>query len=207
MQKLFGLLCSSSNSQRALLQMINRCRCVEDPNMDFLNDGRLKIINNYNFWKYAEVMELNKHTVANTRPEFLIEDGRMRIAENEANAKRKIMSVFNTVERLNKHPSVFINYLRVLANAKIMTFTIQHPPAPAEEEPTAEDQVAAPQNNKTKVEFRASSIVGATDLTKEEYDEISQRKKMGKTTTDENLQADKHYWQNFFLTNELDEAV
>ncbi|MFM7987701.1 MAG: hypothetical protein ACKPKO_51145, partial [Candidatus Fonsibacter sp.] len=33
------------------------------------------------------------------------------------------------------------------------------------------------------------------------------RKKIGKTTTDENLQCDKHYWQNFFLTNELDESV
>ena len=129
-KKVYGLLCSSSNSQRAFLQMINRCRCVEDPNMDFLNDGRLKINSNYNFWKYAEVMELNQHTVTNTRPEFLIEDGVMRVAENEANSKRKSISVFNTVERLNKHPSVFINYLRVLANAKGMTFNIQHPPHP-----------------------------------------------------------------------------
>ncbi|MFM7983803.1 MAG: hypothetical protein ACKPKO_31210, partial [Candidatus Fonsibacter sp.] len=42
-KKVFGMLSSSSNSQRAFLQMINRCRCVEDPNKDFLNDGRLKI--------------------------------------------------------------------------------------------------------------------------------------------------------------------
>ncbi|MFM7981515.1 MAG: hypothetical protein ACKPKO_19575, partial [Candidatus Fonsibacter sp.] len=60
---------------------------------------------------------------------------------------------------------------------------------------------------KTKVESKASSIASATDLTQEEYDEISQRKKIGKTTTDENLQCDKHYWQNFFLTNELGESV
>ncbi|MFM7988349.1 MAG: hypothetical protein ACKPKO_54460, partial [Candidatus Fonsibacter sp.] len=45
------------------------------------------------------------------------------------------------------------------------------------------------------------------DLAQKEYDDTSQRQKMGKTTTDENLQADKHYWQNFFLTNKLDEAV
>ena len=108
-KQVYGVLCSNSNSQRAFLQMINRCRCVEDPNMDYLNDGRLRINSNYNFWKYAEVLELNRHTVANTRPEFLIEDGRMRVAENEANAKRKSISVFNTVERLHKHPSVFIN--------------------------------------------------------------------------------------------------
>ncbi|MFM7985313.1 MAG: hypothetical protein ACKPKO_38945, partial [Candidatus Fonsibacter sp.] len=93
----------------------------------------------------------------------MIEDGVMRVAENEANSKRKSISAFNTVERLNKHPSVFINYLRVLANAKGMTFNIQHPPAPAptEEETATDDQPATPQKKKTKVESRASSIVSA----------------------------------------------
>ncbi|MFM7983125.1 MAG: hypothetical protein ACKPKO_27775, partial [Candidatus Fonsibacter sp.] len=104
-------------------------------------------------------------------------------------------------------PSVLINYLRLLANVKGMTFVLQHPLAPAEEDLAAEDQVAAPQKNNTKVASRACSIVGTKDLAQDEYDEISQRKKMGKTTTDENLQADKRYWQNLFLTNELDEAV
>ena len=33
----------------------------------------------------------------------------------------------NTLGRLNKHPSVFINYLRVSALTKGMTFTIQYP--------------------------------------------------------------------------------
>ncbi|MFM7978708.1 MAG: hypothetical protein ACKPKO_05280, partial [Candidatus Fonsibacter sp.] len=133
----------------------------------------------------------------------------MRVAENEANAKRKSISVFNTVERLNKHPSVFINYLRVLANAKGMTFNIQRPPAPTptEEYSSTDDQPATPQKKKTKVESRASIIVSAKDLTHEEYEEISHRNNIGKTTTDENLQCDKHYWQNFFLTNTLDESV
>ena len=175
-KKVYGLLSSKSNSQRAFLQMINRCRCVEDPSMDFLNGEGLKINSNHNFWKYSEVLELNKQTVTNTRPEFLIEDGRMRFAENEANAKRKIISVFNTVERLNKHPSVFINYLRVLALAKGMTFNIQYPPA---EEAPAEEQ-ATPERKKTKVERRASSIANAKDLTQDEYDEVSKRKKMVK---------------------------
>ena len=163
-KKVYGMLCAKSNSQRAFLQMINRCRCVEDPNMDFLNGEGLRINGNYNFWKYAEVLELNKVTVANTRPEFLIEDGVMRVAENDANSKRKSISVFNTVERLNKHPSVFINYLRVLASAKGKAFTIQYPP----EEPLdpQEDQAttAAPQRKKTKAESKASSILGAKDL-------------------------------------------
>ncbi|MFM7980671.1 MAG: hypothetical protein ACKPKO_15265 [Candidatus Fonsibacter sp.] len=80
-----------------------------------------------------------------------------------------------------------------MANAKGMTFNIQHPPAPAEEDPATEDQAAAPQRNNTKVESKAGSIAIAKDLTQEESAEISHRKKIGKTTTDDNLQADKHY--------------
>jgi hypothetical protein len=55
------------------------------------------------------------------------------------------------------------------------------------------------------VESKASSIVTAKDLTQEEYEEISNRKRMGNTTTEEILQAEKHYWQKFFLTKELDQ--
>ncbi|MFM7983248.1 MAG: hypothetical protein ACKPKO_28400, partial [Candidatus Fonsibacter sp.] len=103
-KKVYGLLSFKSNSQRAFFQMINRCRCVEDPNMDFLNGDGLNINSNYIFRKYAEALELNKQTVTNARPEFLTEDGRMHLAENEANAQRKSISVYNTVEQLNKHP-------------------------------------------------------------------------------------------------------
>ena len=35
-KKVYGILSTMSNSQRAFLQMINRCRCVEEPRMDFL---------------------------------------------------------------------------------------------------------------------------------------------------------------------------
>ncbi|MFM7986384.1 MAG: hypothetical protein ACKPKO_44440, partial [Candidatus Fonsibacter sp.] len=51
----------------------------------------------------------------------MIEDGRMRIAENEANANVNIISVIQTVEKLHKRPSVCINYLRVSASVNGMT--------------------------------------------------------------------------------------
>ncbi len=71
---------------------------------------------------------------------------------------------------MNKHPSVFINYLRELANAKGMKFIIQQPPTPTEEENATDDQPTTPQKKKTKIESRASSIANAKDLTPEEYD-------------------------------------
>ena len=40
-------------------------------------------------------------------------------------------------------------------------------------------------------------ILTAKDLTSEEYEELSLKKKMGKTTTEENLRVEKKFWQNF----------
>ena len=88
-KKVYGMLCAKSNSQRAFLQMINRCRCVENPRVDFLDGMGLSVNSKYNLWKYADVRTLNKQTLVNARPEFLIEDSRMHIAESEANDKRK----------------------------------------------------------------------------------------------------------------------
>jgi hypothetical protein len=189
-KKVFGILSCKSNCQRAFLQMVNRCRCVEDERMDFLNDRSFKINNNYNFWKYSEVLELDRQTVQNTRLEFMVSDGELSVSENDRNSRRKQISVFNTVEKLNKHQSLYINYLRVLAIGKGMKFTIQG--APAKEEGEGSEGANRPKN------YKITAIMEAKDLTPEEYEEIANRKKAGKTTTQENFQAEKHFWQRFF---------
>ena len=62
-KKLYGVLSCKSNSQRAFLQMLGRSRNVEEGRIDVLNDVRFKINNNYNFWKFKEVLELNLESV------------------------------------------------------------------------------------------------------------------------------------------------
>ena len=52
--------------------------------------------------------------------------------------------------------------------------------------------------------FKLDSIVGANDLNQTEFDQLSDLKKQGKTTTEENFQVDKHYWQRYLLQTELD---
>ncbi|MFM7984071.1 MAG: hypothetical protein ACKPKO_32570, partial [Candidatus Fonsibacter sp.] len=42
--------------------------------------------------------------------------------------RRKIISVFNTVERLNKRPSLYLNFLKLLVESKGMLFTIDAEP-------------------------------------------------------------------------------
>ena len=96
--------------------------------MDFLKGEGLEINSNYNSWKYSEVLELNRLTVDTVRAEFLVEDGELRVEESTLSKQRKNISVYNTVETLNKHPSIFINYLRVLAWLKGIKFQIQAVP-------------------------------------------------------------------------------
>ena len=98
---------------------------------------------------------------------------------------------------MNKHPSIFINYLKVLAESKGIKFQIQKAP---------EDE-GKQKKKKTKKQAKLEQILTAKDLTSEEYEELSLKKKMGKTTTEENLQVEKKFWQNFFLTSELKEDI
>jgi hypothetical protein len=93
----------------------------------------LRINKNRCFWKYKEVLELNKHTVQ-PGARFAVTGNLLRLEEC-VDTRRKNISVFNTVERLNKNPSLFINYLRVLAEAKGIGFVIDQEAAPRVETP------------------------------------------------------------------------
>jgi hypothetical protein len=58
-----------------------------------------------------------------------------------------------------------------------------------------------------KTSYKLNSIVGAKDLTRTEFEELSELKKQGKTTTEENFQVDKYYWQRYLVAKELDPDI
>jgi len=190
-KKLYGLLSCKSNCQRAYLQMLARCRCVEVGRIDIANDPQLTITNNHCFWRYSEVLELNRRVVVPGG--FQIADGLLRLSEN-VDIRRKNISVFNQVERLNKHPALFINYLRILAANKGMALTIDQETV---ERPEA--QAKDPRTN-----YRLQSILTAPNITAQQYEELSARKKQGRTTTEENFQVEHCFWQRYLVQKELD---
>jgi hypothetical protein len=193
-EKVYGFICSRSNSPRAFLQMLARCRNVVDPNISILRDSSLKINKNFNFWKFDEVMELNRLTVENTKPELVINGDYLQCSENNRNARRKTVSIYNEVEKLNKNPSVFINFLRVLASGKGMGFNIIGNP---------EDKPKVSRAGSYKV----SCTLEAEDIDAERYEELSLLRKAGKTTTEENYMIDKHFYQNHLLLKHLDKNI
>ncbi len=170
--------------------MLARCRRVEDGCIDIANDPILKINSNHNFWTYKEVYATNKESVV----KFVITGSSLRIG-SDIDTKRKNISIFNEVERLNKHSSIFINYLKQLAKVKGYGFNI--------EEMESSETVS----KLTSGNYRLDGIKAAEKLTHEQYEELSKKKKQGKTTTEENFMCERFFWEKYLLQKELDEEL
>jgi hypothetical protein len=108
--------------------------------------------------------------------------------------QRKNISVFNHVERLNKDPRLFLNYLRLLASNKGWGFTV-------------DEEVPEGAGKAERTNYRLQAIMQAKDITSDEYDELCGRKKVGKTTTEENFQCERFFWQRFLAQKELSEDL
>ena len=125
----------------------------------------LKVYNNHNFWKCKEVMELNRDVVQSGM-RMILEGSQLRL--ESVDSQRKAIFVYNQVERLNKQPNLFINYLRLLATSKGMVFNID------EGEP---DEAITPKTKYARTNYRLESLLNAPDITTDEYDKLSARKK------------------------------
>ena len=58
-----------------------------------------------------------------------------------------------------------------------------------------------------KGNYKVSSVLEAADITREQYEELTAAKKRGETSTEDNFKVERHFWQRFFATDELDEDV
>jgi hypothetical protein len=193
-KKVYGMLSVRSNCPRAYMQMLARCRDVEDPNIDILNDPTLKINDNYNFWRYDEVLELNRITVNRVDPELYEDGDYLELRDNERNKRRKTISIYNEAERLNKHPGVFLNYLRMLAVGKGMDFRVI-------------ESKAEKEKKEKKPNYKVEAVLQAEDISAQQYEDLTLKKKRGETTSEENFQVERHFWQRYLATRELDEKL
>ena len=108
--------------------------------------------------------------------------------------RRKIISVFNTVERLNKHPAVYLNYLKLPVESKGMLVTVDKGSLP--------EDTAISSSEDREQDYKMESIMNAQNITDIEYEKIDKRQK-GETTTKENNQCQRHYFKKLFAVDEL----
>jgi hypothetical protein len=192
-RKIYGTLCSKSNSQRAYLQMLARCRNVADGEVVLLSDPSFRLNERYDFWQYHEVEALNRETLGiPTGQRRLRADGDVLSFAEDASLKRKTISVYNATEKLNKHPLLFLNYLRTLAEEKGYGWSVDA----LEEGKKAQREPAT--------FTKARCIAEARDLTLTEASSLSDLRKLGKTTSAENYALEKYHWKRRLVVEELD---
>ena len=190
--KVYGVLSAKSNSERAYLQMLARCRNVKDREVLILNDKQFGINRNYQFWKYSDIVASNSDSLKISYMDMTL-DGNDITVRTKEDLKRKQISIFNTVERLNKNPVIYLNYLRVLAVEKGYNFVVD------EEKPVRRKQ--------EKINYRIEAILAAEEIDDMEYDRLKALRAAGKTTSEENHAVEKKYWKRFLLCNELDKDL
>ena len=66
------------------------------------------------------------------------------------------------------------------------------------------DETITPKTKDARTNYKIESLLKAPDITTEEYNELSRRKKQGKTTTEENSKVDKRFWQRYLVQEELE---
>ena len=189
-KKIYGTLSNRSNSQRAYLQMLARCRNVDEAEIPILNDKAFKVNNNTNFWTFKDLEAKNKQMVMSTAFTFEICGDEIRPAA-PTDMKRKTISIYNEAERLNKIPSLFLNYLRKLALEKGYGFSIDE----------------AQEGDKTEIteNTKAIEIMEAEDIEDDgEFERLDRLKKLGETTREENRMVDKQYFRKLLGTWDLD---
>ena len=80
MKTVYGVLSGISKSQRALMQMIARCKKVEEQTINGLNDQMIQTNDNHKFWTFRYVNETRNNTIYG-QP-YITEGGRLRLGSN-----------------------------------------------------------------------------------------------------------------------------
>ena len=78
--------------------------------------------------------------------------------------RRKIISVLNTIERLNKHPTVYLKYLKLLVESKGMLFTV-------DKESLPEDSANSSSRDREQY-YKIESILNAQNITDIAYEKV-----------------------------------
>ena len=191
-KKVMGVLTAKSNSQRAFMQMLARCRNVEDNTIILLNDEHFKIYKNCHsvkMWTFSEVKQLindndgDKQLIINEHEKIEFRDTTDRIRMNN--------SIYNTVEKLNKHPSIYISYLQILACNKGYKFVIDE-----------KDERKKPPKEQTQ-NYKVEMLLNADDIDDAKYNILLEKRRKQQTTFSENFMIDKHYYKKLLNVDQL----
>ena len=183
---MYVILCKNTISQRALLQMMWRCRNIKNNDVFVYTNGMPFIEKCYPY-TYNQT-KLYTHSVYNEAKKLVIEqkfvgDQEITFARYEEDLFTK-MNIYHEMEELNKHPFYFIPILLQLLKNKGCTYEY------------------IPKKNKVDVKkekkdnsFKYKKIVEAADVDINEYNILHEKQINNEAETEDKYKIAKYYYK------------
>ena len=115
--KIYGIICNGSTSQRSYMQMLSRIRKVKSNEITILNDKIFKLRENINYYNYNDVSEeIKLYKIFEVKTEYINRDNQLlKINSFDDYSKNHI---YNMIESKNKVAYYFLSKLKDIILSK-----------------------------------------------------------------------------------------
>ena len=196
--KLYGVLCSGSSTQAQLCQMLARCRNVSNNTIFLLNDPAFKVsknTNSYKLWTFNEANHIINDNI-DSHKELVLNGELLSFHYKSTAIQRQNISIYNKVEQLNTHKSLYICYLQILLENKGVKFIIGDEPP---------QRVSRPKT----INHKLNLIINSDDITTQDYKKLIDKQQKQETTTIEAFEIEKYKYKKLLNLEspELNEKI
>lgn len=177
--KIYGIICLQSTSQRAFCQMLSRVRKIKDININILNvNFQLKVnkLDNSNIYSYEEVKQ-NLLNLSILEMKEIIEQGKIK-KELELYDSNYI---FNKIENLYKVDYYFLSYLKFLVESKGHSFKVIESSEKKTKNILEED-----------LDEKVDELLLVDDINKIEYEHLHYKQQEGCASAQDKLKINKY---------------
>lgn len=191
--KMYCILCSSSCSPRALMQMTARVRQFKDTEAYVYLNG-LQFKEKASFYKFDEVKAYVLDIYNNYLTPITVTDEqtKKKVIRFKYDLYTRIL-IHNETEEKNKHPYYFIPYLLNMLTSKGNTYKYIG----------SQNQKSDKEINKTQI--MKEELLKTEDISNERYNVLLSNKKQNKATHEDKIQIEKHLYKINWKVKEVNE--
>ena len=181
--KIYGILCNNTTSQRSYMQMLSRIRQVKSNIITILNDKMYKIReNNINYYNYNDICEeIRLYKIFETKTEYIYKNDKLLKVNSFDNYSKN--HIYNIIEQKNKESYYFLNKLKDIIESKNGIFNFI-------EKTEIKNLIKFDKPTNKLYEL----IINSEDITHDQYIQIENSKKNNECTEENKIISLKYYY-------------
>ena len=181
--KIYGILCNNTTSQRSYMQMLSRIRKVKSNIITILNEKVFRIReNNIKYCNYNDISEeLRLYKIFEMKTEYIKKDNKLLKINSFDNYSKNY--IYNIIEQKNKESYYFLNKLKDIIETKNGIFNFI-------EKTEIKNIIKFDKPTNKLYEL----IINSNDINHEQYIQIKNSKKNNECTEENKIISLKYYY-------------